>query len=91
MERVTEKCSYTQPTGLSGVREERTTVYFPISFLSRSLSPSTLFRLCVRRVCVCVCVCAMVSSSLPGDMALCFTARSAVTTTSTSRAVTRRR
>lgn len=23
MERVTEKCSYTQPTGLSGVREEK--------------------------------------------------------------------
>lgn len=38
-----------------------------------------------------VCVCVMVSSSLPGDMALCFTARSAVTTTSTTRAVTCRR
>lgn len=48
--------------------------------------------------CVCACVCVfeqekekereMVSSSLPGDMALCFTDRSAVTTTSTSGAVT---
>lgn len=33
-------------------------------------------------------MCVMVSSSLPGDMILCFTARSAVTTTSTTRAVT---
>lgn len=51
MERVTEKCSYTQLTDLSGVREGRTTVYFPISLLSRSRSLSTLFRLCMRYGC----------------------------------------
>lgn len=81
MERVTEKCSYTQPTGLSGVREERDELSIFQSHSCRDLALHPRYLGCVR-------VCAMVSSSLPGDMALCFTARSAVTTTSTSRAVT---
>lgn len=59
-------------------------------FQSHSCCPSMLLSLYVRHVLVvCVRACVMVSSSLPGDMALCFTARSAVTTTSTTRAVKR--